>query len=147
MPPPVVEQSYANHVRRVPLLYWAAALAILADLLWTLYLLYRLPSLGSALGTLTALALGVTLYYARVNAQIVQNRVIRLEERLRLERLLPDELRVRIGELSLSQLVALRFASDGELPELVRQVLDGPIPGRDAIKRRVKSWRADWLRV
>ncbi len=147
MPQPAAEQTYANHVRKIPPLYWAASLAILADLLWTLWLLVRMPSVGTAVGFATAVALGLTIYYARVNALTVQNRVIRLEERLRLERLLPEELRPRIAELSVRQLVALRFASDAELPELARQALDGPIADPDEIKRKVKSWRADWLRV
>jgi len=147
MPQPAAEQSYANHVRKIPPLYWIASGAILADLLWTLWLLVRMPSVGTAVGFATAVALGLTLYYARVNALTVQNRVIRLEERLRLERLLPEQLRPRIGELSVRQLVALRFASDAELPELARQALDGPIADPDEIKRKVRSWRADWLRV
>jgi len=147
MPQPAAEQTYANHVRKIPPLYWAASLAILADLLWTLWLLVRMPSVGTAIGFATAVALGLTIYYARVNALTVQNRVIRLEERLRLERLLPEELRPRIAEMSVRQLVALRFASDAELPELARQALDGPIADPDEIKRKVKSWRADWLRV
>ena len=147
MPQPVADQSYQNHVRRIPPLYWAVALAILADALWALWLLIRLPSIGTALGLATALALGGTLYFARINALTVQNRVIRLEERLRLERLLPDDLEPRIPELSPAQLVALRFASDAELADLTRQVLDGPITEKSEIKQRIKSWRADWLRV
>lgn len=147
MPQPVAEQSYANHVRRIPPLYWAAALAILADILWALWLLIRMPSIGTAVGLATALALGITLGFARTNSLRVQDRIIRLEERLRLERLLPEDLRARIAELTVSQLVALRFASDAELAELTRQALDGPIRDPDEIKKRVRSWRADWLRV
>ena len=147
MQQPAAEQSYANHVRKIPPLYWAASAAIAADILWTLWLLVRMPSVGTAVGFATAVALGLTIYYARVNALTVQNRVIRLEERLRLERLLPEELRPRIAELSVRQLVALRFASDAELPDLARQALDGPIADPDEIKRKVRSWRADWLRV
>ena len=71
----------------------------------------------------------------------------REDVRLRLERLLPEDLKPRIPELSISQLVALRFAGDAELAELTRQALDGPITDRDEIKKRVRSWRADWLRV
>jgi hypothetical protein len=146
-PSPAPAQSYENHVRRIPCLYWAAAGALALNALWSLYLLFRMPSVGTALGCLTALALGVTLLYVRTNSLIVQNRVIRLEERLRLERLLPADLQPRIPELSLAQLVALRFAGDAELAELTRQALDGPITEKDEIKRRVKDWRADWLRV
>jgi len=144
---PESRQSYANHVRKLPPLYIAgAALAALA-LLLAIAELVRQPSI--VVGALLALvgAAGMGLYYARVNALRVQDRIIRLEERLRLERLLSVDLRARAAELSVEQLVALRFAGDGELPELVRAVLDEGLTGRDAIKRRVRSWRADWLRV
>lgn len=144
---PESRQSYANHVRKLPPLYIAgAALAALA-LLLAIAELVRQPSI--VVGALLALvgAAGMGLYYARVNALRVQDRIIRLEERLRLERLLSVDLRARTAELSVEQLVALRFAGDGELPELVRAVLDEGLTGRDAIKRRVRSWRADWLRV
>lgn len=144
---PESRQSYANHVRKLPPLYIAgAALAALA-LLLAIAELVRQPSIVA--GALLALAgaAGMGLYYGRVNALRVQDRIIRLEERLRLERLLSVDLRARTAELSVEQLVALRFAGDGELPELVRAVLDEGLTGRDAIKRRVRSWRADWLRV
>lgn len=92
-------------------------------------------------------ALAVIAYYARVNALVVQTRLVQLEERLRLERLLPAELRARLPELTTDQLVATRFASDGEVADLVRQVLDEGLAGRGEIKRRIRSWRADWMRV
>jgi hypothetical protein len=105
------------------------------------------PSILSAVAVLLAGAAGILAWYVRINALVVQNRVIRLEERLRLARLLPEELRSRVEELDTRQLVALRFASDAELPELVRAVLDGRLASGDAIKRAVRDWRADWLRV
>jgi hypothetical protein len=77
----------------------------------------------------------------------VQDRVIRLEMRLRLRELLPPDLRGRINELSRSQLVALRFASDVELTELVRQVLAGELSKTSDIKVKVKNWQADSLRA
>jgi hypothetical protein len=77
----------------------------------------------------------------------VQDRVIRLEERLRLEKVLPADLQPRISELTTKQLVALRFASDEELPELVRRVLGGELTERNDIKRAVRSWRADHQRI
>ena len=73
--------------------------------------------------------------------------MIRLEERLRLGRLLPEALKPRIAELSRGQLVALRFASDEELAELTRAVLEENLTDGKAIKQRVKHWRADYLRV
>ena len=83
----------------------------------------------------------------RTNALVVQDRVIRLEERLRMARLLPDDLRPRIDEFTVSQLAALRFASDAELHDLARRVLVEKIERRDEIKRAIKNWRADWHRV
>jgi hypothetical protein len=77
----------------------------------------------------------------------VQDRVIRLEESLRLSRLLPPELQSRIDELRVRHLVALRFASDGEVTDLVRRVLGGELTTPDAIKRSIKVWRPDHLRA
>ena len=80
-------------------------------------------------------------------ATTAQDRIIRLEETLRLQRCLPPELRSRIGELSTGQLIGLRFCSDEEVSELTRAVLNGELRGREEIKRRVRSWRPDTLRV
>jgi hypothetical protein len=77
----------------------------------------------------------------------VQDRVIRLEERLRFERMLPTDMHSRIGEFTTDQLVALRFASNAELPELARKVLDENVKGRKEIKRMIKTWRPDFLRA
>ncbi|MEJ2203706.1 MAG: DUF6526 family protein [Gemmatimonadota bacterium] len=92
-------------------------------------------------------ALILVSYYARTFALGVQDRLIRLEERLRMERLLPDDLRARIGEFSTEQLVGLRFASDDELPELARRVLAEGITDRKVIKKSVGNWRADHQRI
>jgi len=77
----------------------------------------------------------------------VQDRVIRLEMRLKLRGLLPPDLQPRINELTPRQLVALRFASDAELPDLVREVLAGKLATSKEIKMRVRSWQSDWLRA
>ena len=117
------------------------------NLLYSCYRLFRDPGLDAVVGLLMALALVGLLFYARVFALRVQDRVIRLEMRLRLERLLPADLRPRIGELTHHQLVALRFASDAELPELTGAVLSEKITSRRAIKRRIRGWQADHLRA
>ena len=77
----------------------------------------------------------------------MQDRLIRLEERLRYERVLPEELRWRADELTVDQFVSLRFASDEELPALMRKVLDDKLTERKAIKQLIKNWRADYLRA
>ena len=140
-------QSYSNHVRRVPLGYWAACLSLLFGALGFAWLVARQPSLATASALLVALGAGGAAWYARINALRVQDRVIRLEERIRLERLLPPDLRGRIPELTMSQIAALRFASDGEVAELLRQTVAENLHDRRAIKQRIKSWRADWMRV
>ena len=89
----------------------------------------------------------VVWYGNRRNAQIVQDRVIRVEMRVRLERVLGASRRLDIQRLTLKQLIALRFASDAELPALVDDVLANKISTPDEIKRRIRDWQADWLRV
>jgi hypothetical protein len=96
---------------------------------------------------LTAAALVLLMFNARLFALSVQDRVIRLEERMRLSSLLPADLKPRVSEFTVSQLVALRFASDEELPRLARKVLTDKLTDRKAIKQMVKNWRADDLRA
>jgi hypothetical protein len=95
------------------------------------------------------LALGLTVGFliARIMVLRIQDRVIRLEERLRFERVLPADLKPRIGEFTVDQLVALRFASDAELPALARRVVDEKMAKRKAIKQMVKTWKPDYLRA
>jgi len=140
-------QSFENHVRRLPAPYLAIAVVLALNIVGTTALAVMHPNVHSIFLVVLAIALGGIHWYTRLNALVVQNRVIRLEERLRLERLLPDDLKPRIGELSLDQLVALRFAGDGELAALTRQVLDEKLADKDTIKQRVRDWRADHLRV
>ena len=86
-------------------------------------------------------------FFARIFALTVQDRVIRLEMQLRMEKILPPDLRPRIAEFSRGQMVALRFAGDEELPELASKVLAEKIEDRKAIKRMIKRWNPDHLRV
>ena len=94
-------------------------------------------------------AIGVMLCVFRARAQtlVVQDRLIRLEMRLHLKAVLAPALAARIGELSVSQLVGLRFASDAELPGLVERCLNGELATRGAIKKEIKNWQPDWLRA
>jgi hypothetical protein len=96
---------------------------------------------------LVVAALIVLFVNSRNSTLSVQNRLIRLEMRLRLATLLPAELQPRICEFTLDQLISLRFASDAELPALARKVLDDKMNDRKAIKQLVKDWQADWLRA
>jgi hypothetical protein len=90
-----------------------------------------------------ALALLAVAFASRVMALTVQDRLIRLEETLRLQRCLPDDLRGRIGELSNGQLVSLRFCGDDEVAGLTRSVLEGKLKTRNEIKQQIKTWRPD----
>ena len=140
-------QSFENHARFVPP-YHMLTLGIFAlNRLWSLYRLVRYPAVGTAMTTLLAIALILLAVYARVFALTVQDRVIRLEMRLRMKELLPADLRGRIDEFTRRQLVAMRFASDAELPELCRTVLTDKVTDQKAIKKMIKSWQADHLRA
>jgi uncharacterized protein DUF6526 len=141
-------QNFANHRRIVPL-YHVGVFGILAiNLIWRLIALMRRGvSWEAVLDLLVAAALVGLFFYTRIFALTVQDRIIRLEMRLRLREILPADLRGRIDELTPGQLVGLRFASDAEMADLVREVLTNNIRGREEIKRRVKSWIPDHLRA
>jgi hypothetical protein len=147
----MAEQTYANHPKFVPGYHYAIFGILGVNQIWSIYrLIYGLPGVliyDRILSVAVAFALLLIAWYVRVFPLKAQDRVIRLEETLRLERLLPADLKARIGELHPNQLIALRFASDAELPELVRAVLDGKVTGSKEIKQRIKSWRADYFRM
>jgi hypothetical protein len=94
-----------------------------------------------------AIALGIGIWTARAMALRAQDRTIRLEERMRLNQVLPPDLRARLDELKTSQLIALRFAPDEEVPDLVRRALTGELQRQGDIKRAIRNWRPDYLRV
>ncbi len=141
------QQTFKNHARMVPLYHYVTYGLLFLNLAYKTRNLFRWPSIGAGIELGVAVALLLVAYYARVFALTVQDRVIRDEERERLARLAKEPLRSRIAELSPGQLVALRFASDAELPELAQKVLDGDIRDRKAIKQMIRDWRADTLRV
>jgi hypothetical protein len=139
-------QTFVNHAKIEPLYHVVAFGVLLVNLGYAALQLWRGPGFGTGVQLALAIALLILFLEMRVFSIAVQDRVIRLEERLRLERLLPPELRARIPELATAQLVALRFASDGELAELVRGVLAEKLTDRRAIKQRIREWRPDYER-
>jgi hypothetical protein len=150
----IASQNFANHRKYVPGFHFVTLGLLGINLIWALFrLFYGLMDAGTlgVIDRVVNLAVAVALvllgWYLRTFPLKAQDRVIRLEETLRLERLLPADLRPRIGELRAGQLVALRFASDAELPELTRSVLDGKLKSADEIKQQVRSWRADHFRM
>jgi len=146
MPDPV-SQTYANHRQYVFSHHVATFVPMLLCLIWSVMRLVQNPSVDTAFMVVLVLVVASVWYHARVFALKAQSRLIRLEERLRLARLLPDELRNRIDDLRPGQMVGLRFAADAEVVELVRKVLDGSLTTTDEIKRAVRSWRPDTYRV
>ncbi len=140
-------QSYANHTRWNPLHHFVAVPILAANLVWRVLQAVRHPSGETWWGAVLAFGLLAGLVAARLQALTVQNRVVRLETRLRLERVLTPDLAARVGELRLGQLLGLRFASDAELPALGRRSLAGELATAGAIKREVKDWQPDYLRA
>lgn len=141
-------QSFENHARLVPGFHYVTFFLLAINLIYSIVHVVRAPFYwGALVSVASALALVFVALYGRLFALAVQNRVIRLEERLRMERLLPADLKPRIGEFTTRQLIALRFAGDEELPALARKVLDEKIGDAKAIKQMVKNWRQDFERA
>lgn len=144
MPQP--EQNLKNHARVDPVFHGFLFVGALILLGATIYALVQQRSWWGVVRLLGVLWAIVLMFKTRLYAMKVQDRVIRLEERLRLAQLLPEPTRQRIGELGEGQLIALRFASDGEVSGLVEQTLGGNWDQKQ-IKSAIKNWRPDYLRV
>jgi hypothetical protein len=144
-----LSQDYKTHRKYVPGFHFLTVGILAVNLIWSLVRLFTgaAPLPDRIIAVLVAFALPLVALYARLFALSVQDRVIRLEERLRLAEILPADLRPRIGELGRRQLIALRFASDAEAPTLVRKVLDEKITNGEEIKKLIREWRADHFRA
>jgi hypothetical protein len=141
-------QNLQNHTRTVPPFHMFVLPVFLLNAGWTIYHLIKTGiSFESVLLVLMAFALLTFALFSRLFALTVQDRVIRLEMRLRMAEILPPDLRPRIPEFSVAQLVSLRFAGDAELPALARKVLDEKMENRKAIKQLIKNWQGDYLRA
>lgn len=135
-------------MRLVPPFHMFVLPVFMVNIIWTIRTLVKAGiSFESVFGVLMALALFLLAFYARTFALTVQDRVIRLEMRLRLAQVLPTELRPRISEFTSGQLVSMRFACDTELPTIARKVLDDKMNDRKAIKQLIKDWQSDSLRA
>jgi len=132
-------QTFENHARILPAYHYVAFPLFALNFFFTLYQVVTAFSWANLVAFAVAVALILLCFLARVMVLTVQDRVIRIEETLRLRALLPADLQARIGEFTVKQLVALRFASDGELPDLARQVLDATIRDQKAIKKMVRQ--------
>jgi len=140
-------QTYANHTRfHPPFHFFLAPGSILLLILTIVRVIRHYRQMEAWILLLIGILFLAAVFLLRTNALRVQDRLIRLEERLRLQALLSAELSARIGELTESQLIALRFASDNELPALVAKVLASNMKSKD-IKKAIVTWRADTFRV
>jgi hypothetical protein len=140
-------QGFATHRRFIPAWHFFALPVLIANVIAVAVHFARQPGIGNAWSVIVALAVAIGIYLSRSMPLRAQDRIIRLEERTRLDRVLPADLRGRVGELSASQLIALRFAPDDEVPELIRRALNGELKTQGDIKRAIRNWRADYLRV
>lgn len=143
MPTAAPPQDYGNHRKFVPLFHMVALPILLINLIFSGFVAVTSFSVDSVIALLVAFALMLVAFYARIFALGAQDRVIRLEERLRLHDLLPPEQKGTVDKLTTAQLIGLRFASDGEVGDLVAAVTAERIEDREEIKKRVKDWRAD----
>ena len=143
---PDTPQSFENHAKLVPLYHLFVYLALTVNLGWSIHRLAQAPSMDAGVALVLAVALVVLAYYARAFPLRVQDRVIRLEERLRLQSLTPLEWHAQIYRLSEDQLIGLRFAGDNEVVELAKQALEHNL-NRKQIKERIRNWRADNWRI
>jgi hypothetical protein len=145
------EQNYSNHTRWYPLFHFVVVPLLILNLLDHLVRIFtasnfdaRLEQIFWSVFSFTLILLALT---TRLMALKAQDRVIRLEERLRYAGVLPPELNARCEGLTSGQIIALRFASDSELATLVEKTLNGEFGGTKQIKLAIGNWRADHLRV
>ena len=136
-------QNFENHTKLVPAFHFVVLPILLLNLVWSITRVIHNLSLGTVVSLLVSIALVLLAFTARIFALTVQDRVIRLEMRLRMQQVLPAELRSRIGEFTVGQLVSLRFASDRELPALAQKVLDEKLQDRKTIKKMIQEWQPD----
>jgi len=139
-------QNYSNYTRYDPLFHFFILPVFAISLLATIFHLVRRPGIHSAWLVVVMIATLVAILKVRLYPLKVQDRVIRLEERLRLMTLLDPALRPRISEFTESQLIALRFASDAELPTLAARALNEKLAAAD-IKKAIQQWRPDYWRL
>lgn len=140
-------QSFKTHTRWVPAFHFFVLPILLVNVFISASRFIANPGAMTGWGLLVTIALFLGMFLLRGMPLRAQDRVIRLEERARFDRLLPGDLRGRVGELTTAQFIALRFAPDDEVADLMRRTLDGELKTQTDIKRAIKSWRPDTLRV
>ena len=140
-------QTFKNHARFYPLWHFIAFPILAIHVARTAMNVFDAPSGDSIWNLLVALAIFLGVYTARVMALKNQDRIIAHEERERLVRLMPEATHDSVRQFTRSQLIALRFASDEELPDLAQRVVQGDFDSQKAIKAAIRDWRPDLVRV
>lgn len=141
------KQNFRNHTKYVPVYHYFVLPVLFLNVIWTAGRAVMSLSPGTVMGFLVAVALAIGAIWWRRFSLKVQDRVIRLEMRLRMKEILPADLQPRINDFTAEQLIAMRFASDAELPGLARKVLEEKIEDKKAIKMLVQDWQADEARA
>jgi hypothetical protein len=140
-------QSFKSHTAWSPMYHFMAAPIALLNLVVQVRHAWYVGGRYAWWNVVLAIGFIGLVGSARVMALAVQDRVIRLEMRLKLRELLPASMHADIAKLTVRQMVGLRFASDAELPDLVKRVLSGELREQKAIKAAIKDWQADWQRA
>lgn len=143
----MAEQNYSNHTRWNQLFHFVVQPLLVLNFLSHLVRFIMAPSYALGFWTLLGVTLILLAISARLQALKAQDRLIRLEERLRYKELLSPELAAKAANLRVGQIIALRFASDAELAGLVERTLNGEFAKTKEIKQAIKDWRGDYLRV
>ena len=139
-------QSYENHAKFIPVFHYIALPLLLVNFFGALFRVTQEISFYTLNDVGLAISLIVVAVFTRLFALKAQDRVIRLEEQIRMQTFLPDALKAHVGRLTMGQIVALRFASDEELADLTQEALDQNT-SPNALKQAVKNWRPDYDRV
>lgn len=141
-------QNFGNHKRNFPLFHFIASPLVAIYLVYTIYALVRAPSLATVMGVVLAAGVTAMLFASRLMALTVQDRVIRLEMTMRLQRVLgPAAAADALARLPLGRLIALRFASDAELQGLIARVLSQELSTNLQVKQAIREWQPDLLRA
>src|SRR6266853_1556125 len=144
---PTNPQTFTNHTRWQPPFHYFVLPVMLINVIWSIVVFVKAPDRNSGWWIVVSLALLVLVFFVRVNPLKAQDRLIRLEEKLRYQQVLSSALCQQASALDPGQIIALRFAGDDELEELVGAVLAGRLAKAGDIKRAIKGWRADMFRV
>ena len=140
-------QTFSTHRRWIPAWHFFALPVLVANVFIVAARFWRDPRLVNGWAVIVAIALVTGILISRTMPLRAQDRIIRLEERIRLEQVLPGDMRGRIGNLTPEQFIGLRFAPDDEVPELTKRALNGELKTRADIKRAIRNWRPDHMRV